>query len=378
MIKDASQVVTKNLEERVSIFTFIANDVTLKDPNISDADKVKHLETYFKLYSEKYGITALGYINADGYLTSIDGYEKDVSDCVYYTVLKNGQTYINEPRYNPVTGKYAMFTGALIKDGDTFVGAVTCRFDSDYLASLINGLKYYNIGTAYMLNAKGTVIASEDAEEVSEEYNLIEAAKEEKSLQEIAEIQKRMIQGQSNVEKFNDGINKFVVYTNVEGSDGWSMAFEVPESAVLVEVGIINKLLVVVATLGIIVIAGAIWFLGRRISEQIKLICSQLKVYATGDFTQLLEDELYKREDELGVMSQSIREMVAGFKVLLSSVKEDVVVLNNEDVELEQISERMIQGSMSIATTMQEAIQTNLWKLEKLMKKWTNLVIILN
>ena len=359
MIKDAAQIVTKNLEERVSLPTFIANDDTLKDPNMSTADKVKHLEPYFELYSEKYGLTALGYIDAAGYLTSIDGYENDVSDRAYYEVFKSGKTYINEPKYNPITGQYAMFTGAPIKNGDQFIGAVTCTFDSDYLASLIDGLKYYDVGTAYMLNADGTVIASENPEQVSEEYNLIEAAKAEKELQEIAEIQQKMIQGQSGIEKFNDGINKFVVYTNIEGSNNWSMAFEVPERVVLAEVYELNRMLIIVASIGVLFIALAIGLLGRKLSEQIKLICSQLKVYASGDFTEVLRDELYKREDELGIMSQLIREMVTSFKTLLSSVKEDVIVLNNEAVGLEQISERMIQGSMSIASTMQEVAGSN-------------------
>lgn len=359
MIKDASYIVTKNLEEKVSIPQFIVNDENLKNPAISVNDKVKYLEIYLNLYGKQYGIDSIGYISAEGYLTSTDGYENDVSDRVYFKAFKEGRTYINEPMYNTVTGKYIIFTGAPIKNGEEFLGAITCTFDSTYLISLIQNLKYHNLGTAYMLDATGNIIASEKVEEVSEGYNLIEAAKTDERLNQIARIQEKMIRGGSGVETFNDGINKFMVYTGVEGSNGWSIAFEVPESAILSEIYVLNKILIGVASVGIIFIGIAIWLIGRKVSAQIKLICSQLKVYATGDFTEPLVDDLYKREDELGIMSQSIREMVTSFKTLLSSVKEDVVVLNNEAIQLENISERMIQGSMSIATTMQEVAGSN-------------------
>lgn len=359
MIYDATQIVTEGLKQKVAISNLIASDEKLVNQEVSVTDKVNRLKHYVKIYGDEYGIASIGYISETGYLISTDGFENDVSKRGYFKGFKEGKTYISTPSYNTATGKHIIFTGAPLKSDGEFVGGITCTFDSSYLDGLTKQLKYYDLGTTYMLDAEGTVIASANEEEVINKYNLIVAAKEDESLAEIAKIQEKMIQGQSGTEIVNDGLDKIVVYAPVPESNGWSMAFEVPQNDILKEINTLNIMLITVAIIGILSIAIFIFVLGQGISKQLQIICHQLSVYATGDFSQTLQDQLYKREDELGIMSRAIRELVSSVQVLLGSVKENIVILNNEATQLEQVSDQMMEGSTSIATTMQEVASSN-------------------
>lgn len=359
MIYDATQIVTEGLKQKVAISNLIASDEKLVNQEVSVTDKVNRLKHYVKIYGDEYGIASIGYISETGYLISTDGFENDVSKRGYFKGFKEGKTYISTPSYNTATGKHIIFTGAPLKSDGEFVGGITCTFDSSYLDGLTKQLKYYDLGTTYMLDAEGTVIASANKEEVINKYNLIVAAKEDESLAEIAKIQEKMIQGQSGIEIVNDGLDKIVVYAPVPESNGWSMAFEVPQNDILKEINTLNIMLITVAIIGILSIAIFIFVLGQGISKQLQIICHQLSVYATGDFSQTLQDQLYKREDELGIMSRAIRELVSSVQVLLGSVKENIVILNNEATQLEQVSDQMMEGSTSIATTMQEVASSN-------------------
>lgn len=359
MIYDATQIVTEGLKQKVAIANLIASDEKLVNQEVSVTDKVNRLKHYVKIYGDEYGIASIGYISETGYLISTDGFENDVSERGYFKGFKQGETYISTPSYNTATGKHIIFTGAPLKSDGEFVGGITCTFDSSYLDGLTKQLKYYDLGTTYMLDAEGTVIASANEEEVINKYNLIVAAKEDESLAEIAKIQEKMIQGQSGTEIVNDSLDKIVVYAPVPESNGWSMAFEVPQNDILKEINTLNIMLITVAIIGILSIAIFIFVLGQGISKQLQIICHQLSVYATGDFSQTLQDQLYKREDELGIMSRAIRELVSSVQVLLGSVKENIVILNNEATQLEQVSDQMMEGSTSIATTMQEVASSN-------------------
>ena len=94
---------------------------------------------------------------------------------------------------NAVTGKQTIFFVVPIQYEGSVIGGLTCTFESNFLSELIKDVKYNNMGESYIINGEGVYIASPDQKKVAESYSVIEAAKEDKSLEELAQIHQKMI-----------------------------------------------------------------------------------------------------------------------------------------------------------------------------------------
>ncbi len=359
MIQDAAQIVSQGLEQKLSMTHIIANDMMLVDDTLSIEEKVERLNDYVADYGKEYGIASIGYITADGYLTSTDGFQNDISEREYFKNFKRDILYISNPSYNTATGKQIIFMGTPIKLEGQFKGAITCTFDNSYLIGFTESLKYFDLGRTYMLDGEGTVIASDDKEKVDTKYNVIEAARQDSSLKDLAMIQEKMIQGEQGIESFNNGEDNLVVYAPIKHSNGWSIAFEVPKKDIFAEISAIRVLLIITSIIGILFMTCVALVIGKKVGTGIKQISEQLAIYAKGDFTQSFPESLSSREDELGMISLAISNMVESIKTLLEAVQENIVVLNTEASSLDTVSRQMVESSMAIASSMQEAAGSN-------------------
>lgn len=265
----------------------ISIDTIVSDPTKTFEEKKDRLIQLVK----EYGVKSIGYIGEDGYLRSTDGFENDISSRTYFQNVMKGDRYISTPQYNTKTGEQIIFIGYPVKDADgNIFSMITITFEASYLSELTQEVKYDGKGICYILSPNGTVIASDNLEEVENKYNLIEASKEDKTLSEIAEIQKEMIAGKSGNAEFSDGTTKYVYYRNIEGTNGWSIAFEIPKSVIK---NVVSSILRVFSFLGVSAIAVTIFVslkVGNSISKRLVTLTKDIEVLAVGDFTVDIEE----------------------------------------------------------------------------------------
>ena len=108
-----------------------------------------------------------------------------------------------------------------------FDGAVYGGISADFLSDIVVNLSMGNNGVAYVLDNKGNVIGHRDASIVKEGSNMIETAKTDTSVADVAAVNQRMIQGETGFGTYNFyGDNKFVGFAPIEGNQRWSIAIE--------------------------------------------------------------------------------------------------------------------------------------------------------
>ncbi|MCR4943964.1 MAG: hypothetical protein K5986_05835 [Clostridium sp.] len=116
---------------------------------------------------------------------------------------------------------------------------MTCTFYSNFLSNDISDLKYFNNGHSYILSGDGTIIASDNLDDVTNAVNVINDTENYPELEEMLQVHKNMIAGESNFEKLSD---KYVTYTTIDGLDGWSIGLKVDSKYVDKEKGVIVTL----------------------------------------------------------------------------------------------------------------------------------------
>lgn len=171
----------------------------------------------------------------------------------------------------------------IIVDG-RFEGVVYGGIDADFLSDIVVNLAMGSDGVAYVLDNKGNVIGHRDRSVVEEGSNMIEAAKTDSSVADVAAVNQRMIQRETGFGSYQFyGDNKLVGFAPIGGNQEWSIAIETSQrefKATLdrsIELTILVVVLVVIATFPVAVIVG------RSISGPIRSCVIRLEKLADGD-----------------------------------------------------------------------------------------------
>lgn len=165
-----------------------------------------------------------------------------------------------------------------------FKGVVYGGISADFLSDIVVNLAMGSNGVAYVLDKRGNVIGHRDPSVVEEGSNMIEAAKENASLADIAAVNQRMVQSETGFGSYNfDGDNKFVGFAPIGGNQEWSIAIEASQREFKstldrsIFLTILVVLAVVLSTFPVAVIVG------RSISGPIQACVRRLELLADGD-----------------------------------------------------------------------------------------------
>lgn len=171
----------------------------------------------------------------------------------------------------------------IIIDG-RFEGVVYGGINADFLSDIVVNLSMGNDGVAYILDNKGNVIGHRERSVVESGSNMIEAAKTDASVADVAAVNQRMIQGETGFGAYTFyGDNKFVGFAPIDGNQQWSIAIEASQRefkstldrSILLTILVV--FLVVLATFPVAVLVG------RSISGPIRACVLRLEKLAEGD-----------------------------------------------------------------------------------------------
>lgn len=185
MVADGAANITARIDEMFASAYTIASDEMIANPNIPFEEKKAKLEKY--------------------------GKDREIS----------------YPQFNTATQKQIIFIGVPRYYEGKIVGAMTCCFDNSKLSELVSSLSYMNQGEAYMISDTGITIASYQLEDVLNSFNILEAAKEDSSLQEEADVHQYMLEHDAGYTKFG---KEFLFFDKVQDGANWTLIFKISES----------------------------------------------------------------------------------------------------------------------------------------------------
>lgn len=262
---------------------------------------------------------------------------EDFSDREYFKTAMEGQSCVSEPIVSKVTGELSVIIAAPIWEGGILgtqvVGVVYLVPEETFLNDIMAATSVSENGYAYMIDQEGTVIAHENMELVEKRDNSIKDAEDNSSLKVLANLEKKMIAGETGVGTYRyGGVKKIMAYAPVENSNGWSIAITAPLSDFNIE-----TIVGIILTVAIVVIAIVIaWSIVRKLADQIgtpiRLCAERLKELAKGDLHSEIpvitsEDETKVLADATGVIVEEVGEIIEDIKYLLGEM-----AVNNFDV----------------------------------------------
>ena len=304
MSTQAANLVEAKLNEQITMGLSVANDPVIRNLNSSIEDKNRVLNDNMKLYDQK----SIGIAKADGQLLLSSGKTIDISERDIFKETMKGSIFVAEPYISSIDGTMVIAYGIPIKDNN---GKVTSMIQyarpAEAISNLVKDITFLKTGSAYMVNAKGVTIAHTNQELVNNLSNTIEESKSNADLKELAEIEKKMINGEDGIGTYTyDGKKKTVSYSPV-GDTGWSIGITVEYDDILDSVKGIKNTALILTLISILVGVGITTLFADKLSKAIKKITEKVDVISKGDFTVEIEKELLDRRDEIGTISKVFR-----------------------------------------------------------------------
>jgi len=284
----------------------------------------------------------------DGKSITTTGARVDLKDRDYFQKALTGVPAISEPIVSRADGSVIVMLAAPIKDtsGKT-IGVVSGVMDGTSLNQMV-AVKFAETGYGYMIGKTGNVIAHPKAELVTTEWNPIEKATKDASLEPLAVLIKRMVNGEQGYGEYlwTDGVMKFMGFAPVKGTD-WSVAVTAPKPEVL---GGLNTLKVSVVVAAIIFLGlgiGISLLLGRKIANPLKVTAKQAEIISQGDLTVEMPTQFMALHDEVGVLTRSFDAMLKNLRSMVHDI-----ALNSQDVAAS--SEELAASGEDISASMEE------------------------
>ncbi len=266
----------------------------------------------------------------------------------------------------------------IITDG-RFDGVVYGGISADFLSDIVSNLSMGNDGVAYVLDNRGNVIGHREASIVKEGSNMIEAAKTDPSVADVAAVNQRMIQRETGFGTYNFyGDNKFVGFAPIDGNQEWSIAIEASQrefKSTLDRSIMLTVLVIVLVVLATFPVAVNV---GRSISGPIRSCVARLEKMADGDLhtpspqvkskdetaqlAKALETMLFRLNDVAQDVSQHLGKMAQGdFQETITRTYWGDFVTMEQSIKTihNSLKDTLSQISQSAGTVASSAVQVS-------------------
>ena len=264
--------------------------------------------------AQRNGFLYVGKMNASGF--SSTGYSYAEED--YFQQCKSTMKPYISDIMNDGQQMIFLLEVPIITNG-RFDGVVYGGISAGFLSEIVNNLSVGSNGIAYVLDNKGNVIAHRETSIVAEGSNMIEAAKTDPSVADVAAVNQRMVQRETGFGAYNFyGDNKFVGYAPINGTQEWSIAIETSQrelKSTLARSILLTVLVVVLVVLATFPVAVKV---GRSISGPIQSCVARLETMADGDLHTPAPH--VKSKDETSQLAGALETMLSR----LNEVTQDV------------------------------------------------------
>ncbi|MBV8256823.1 MAG: methyl-accepting chemotaxis protein, partial [Actinobacteria bacterium] len=268
-------------------------------------------------------------------LTPLVGYNTDA----YYQLPKHTlKPEMIEP-YLYTGSLMTSFIYPVLKDG-RFVGIAGDDWVLGTLNSVVSKIHFLKTGYAFVVSNGGIVAAAPDKSAIGRKtLTQLAAQKHEPQLATLAAAVKAGQSGHLSATDPFTGKSVELFYAPV--ADGhWSVIAVAPQGEILASVNHLRTLLIVVGLVALLLVAGLVFYLARRLAKPIVELAEAADTIGSGD---LAVEVGVRSNDETGRMADAFRRMVVYLRDMAGIA--DAIADGDLTHEVEPQSERDVLGN---------------------------------
>lgn len=317
------ELASSSISSEIGAYQNVLSTAALNPIITDDTASTEQKKTYLEKVASSYNFLNIDMTDAGG--TSIFTGE-NLSGDEAFTVVTSGTNYISNPFKSGDGSSMLLRLAVPVKSNEQFYGIMYADTDASVLSMLLENISIGDTGNAAILDKHGCTIGFEDYQLVLDEYNTQEEAKTDKKLKKLAEIEKAMTEGKTDYgQYYYNGKNKFMSYTPIAGTDGWSMDVSVVRDEFLGGTKL-ALILTIIIVIGAILISSLFMIrLSKNIVVPIRKCADRLTQLSNGDLTSEIPaiktgDETQILADAAGTLVMRLKDMILDLTGILENM----------------------------------------------------------
>jgi len=345
MAADAAKLTESRIENPLKTLEVLAMSEDIQSM------KWKIQQPAMQKFAEKTGFIDVAVVSPDGNAQYASGSTSQLGDRDYVKKALDGEANVSDLLISRVTNDVVlMFAVPIEKDGKV-AGALLGRRSGVALTEITSDAGYGENGYAYMINSKGVVVAHPDTEKVLNQWNPIEEAKNDMTLRSVAEEFEKILRERSGVSNYHfNGMDLYDAFIPIEGTD-WIFVVTAIKEEILSEIPILQRSILIIATIVLLVSTGLIYLIGNSISNPVIEAIHHSEKIAELDITRDIPEKYLKQKDEIGKLS-------AAMQTLTESLRSIINEINSSAEQVAAASEQLTASTQQSATTAEDVSKT--------------------
>ncbi len=360
---EISRVIQANMEVNIAIVESLA-ERRIVDDNTPGAQKVAFMQSE----AERTGFQMFALTDLSGKAVFYNSKRTtyDLSDRAYFKRAVSGISTYSDVVISKDTGLPIVTVAVPLKRNNRIMGVLFGMRDGGEISNLVKDVKLGETGYAYIANKEGTMQGHVNNKLVTDQFNPIKSAVQDKSLVHLAEVFTRMTRGESGVAQyFFNGLDRYAAYTPIAGTDGWSVGVAMNLHEILKGVTYLGKIIMTI-TFALLALGGVIaYFIGNGIATPVIAAVKHAEGMAELDLSKDIPDEFLNRKDELGTLANAfqslssiLRETVVGIIKASQQVATATQQIGQDNENLSQRTSEQASSLEEIAATIEESNAT--------------------
>ena len=281
----------------------------------------------------------------------------ELGDRTYVKLGFEGQANVSDVLISRVTNSAVLMYAAPIFRNNEVVGVLIARRDGNDLNSITDQMGFGQEGYAYVINRVGTTVAHPNRDNVMNQVNILDMAKEDDNFKSLARMVEKALVEENGLGSYTfNKIEMYSAYAPILGTD-WILINVALEEEVLSGLEAMRGLLILITVLVLLIGLLISALVGRSISKPITYLSKEIARVSDYDLRDVYDkesDHVMKRQDEIGLITQAIIKMKNNLKSLIHEITEDSVNLASSSQELTATSQQSSLASDEIARTIED------------------------
>jgi len=271
--------------------------------------------------AKQYGLLSISVADSTGQ-TDIAGIS--VSDREFFKQAVKGVTYVSSPLKSKKDGSMVVYIATKMNNDGGNDGIVFGSIKSETFSAMVDKATIGQTGYSFIVDKTGTFVASKDAASVNNSTNYIESAKKDSSFNAIGSATQSMIAGKTGSQAYTlNGKQKYMAYTPIAGTDGWSIGSTADVSEMMrnfyIGIGIMLFLMALFIVFSCVIAIR----IANPIAKPIVSLVKRIEMLSEGDLHSPVPQ--VKSKDEVGILATSFTSTIT---ILNSYIGEISTVLS--------------------------------------------------
>ncbi|MBM7561432.1 methyl-accepting chemotaxis protein [Fusibacter tunisiensis] len=306
---------------------------------------------------EKLGYLDMAVVSPDGLATYVlTGDTAELGDRGYIQKALEGTPNVSDVIISRVTNQAVLMYAVPIFSNEQIVGVLIARGDGNMLADITNTMGYGEKGFVYMVNKKGIIVAHPDRQNVMEQVNYLDNAKEDETYASVARMVENALNTSEGVDNYTlDRIQMVVGYAPIAETE-WLVLNAAFDEEVLEPVRNMRTLLIIIAAVFLLIGIVIAVIIGKSIARPITALSGDIIKISEYDLNNdnSVNEKYMNSEDEIGVITRALNAMRQNLILLISDISQDAGSVAASSEELTATSQQSALAADEVAKTIEE------------------------